>query len=357
MKYTKIDRDSVKTQKITFVGDKVMLRSIIKSRILIITQFPLIAHKTTIIKPSVNLQQINIYRKMSTGTDDYLERAERAVPELNNTLYKGQNGRIGVVGGSFEYTGAPYFASITSLKVGADAVHVFCCKDAAIPIKSYSPELMVHPVLDDENAIELIQAWLERLHVLIIGPGLGRDPKILATVAKLLGVCRELKKPLVIDADGLFLVAQDITIIANYPGVIITPNKVEFERIFGKDGVDMDAKFKAIGENFTVLEKGYSDKVYNSDKPHDYLQITGGGGRRCSGQGDILAGTTAIFYFWAMQAGDPEPAKVACYGASYLVKKLNPKTFKIKGRSMVASDMIENIHVVFEEYFEKKERN
>lgn len=337
------------------VGDKVMLKSVFKSRI-IITQYPLIAYKKHHIKARASFLQTVFARTMATSSmpDDYLERAQRAVPALNNALYKGQNGRIGVIGGSFEYTGAPYFASITSLRIGADAVHVFCCKDAAIPIKSYSPELMVHPVLDAENPVELIQPWLDRLHVLIIGPGLGRDPAVLATISKLLGVCKDLKKPLVIDADGLFLISQDINVLANYPGVILTPNKVEFERIFGTDDVGLDAKFKLVGPNFTVLKKGYSDIVYNSDHPNDYLQITGGGGRRCSGQGDILAGTTAVFYFWALQAGDPEPAKVACYGASYFVKKLNPKTFETKGRSMVASDMIENIHTVFERYYENK---
>lgn len=307
-----------------------------------------------------NCEQI-IKRKMSTApiatlSDDYLVRAQRVVPPLTNLLHKGQAGRIGVIGGSFEYTGAPYFAAMTSMKVGADAVHVFCCKDAATPIKSYSPELMVHPVLDDEHdAVKLIEPWLERLHVLVIGPGLGRDPKIFETITKLLQICKTLEKPLVIDADGLFLLSQDINIIANYPGIILTPNLVEFERIFGKDEVDLDAKFKIVGPNLTVLKKGFSDLIYNSDKINDYLQITGGGGRRCSGQGDILAGTIAVFYCWALQANDPEAAKVACYGASYFVKKLNPKTFLTKGRSMTASDMLENIHNTFEVYFENKQ--
>lgn len=32
---------------------------------------------------------------------------------------------------------------------GADLSHVFCTKDAAHVIKSYSPELIVHPVLEE----------------------------------------------------------------------------------------------------------------------------------------------------------------------------------------------------------------
>lgn len=42
--------------------------------------------------------------------------------------------QIGIIGGSKQYTGAPYFAGISALKVGADIVHVFTDSDAAIPM-------------------------------------------------------------------------------------------------------------------------------------------------------------------------------------------------------------------------------
>lgn len=63
-------------------------------------------------------------------------------------MHKGEAGRIGVIGGSLEYTGAPYYAGIAALKFGADLCHVFCPKAASIPLKCYSPELIVHPILD-----------------------------------------------------------------------------------------------------------------------------------------------------------------------------------------------------------------
>ena len=60
-------------------------------------------------------------------------------PELTPDKKKGENGVIGVIGGSYEYTGAPYYAAISALKMGADMVHIFCSKSAAGPIKTYSP--------------------------------------------------------------------------------------------------------------------------------------------------------------------------------------------------------------------------
>ena len=102
--------------------------------------------------------------------------------------YKGVNGKTGVIGGSFEYTGAPYYAAISSLRSGGDLAHIFCTKSAAIPIKSYSPELIVHPSLtssvdesipdmhsSSESLSDLTTSWYPALHSIIVGPGLGRD--------------------------------------------------------------------------------------------------------------------------------------------------------------------------------------
>jgi NAD(P)H-hydrate repair Nnr-like enzyme with NAD(P)H-hydrate dehydratase domain len=73
----------------------------------------------------------------------------RIVPSLVSSNHKGSMGRIGVVGGSSEYCGAPYYAGVSSLKVGADLASVFCSQSAAMPIKVYSPELMVSSFYDD----------------------------------------------------------------------------------------------------------------------------------------------------------------------------------------------------------------
>lgn len=94
----------------------------------------------------------------SWAKNEALEQIRKIIPNLSGHLHKGLSGKIGVVGGSFEYTGAPYYAAISALKVvsmcnlscntqGVDISHVFCTEGAATPIKSYSPELIVHPVL------------------------------------------------------------------------------------------------------------------------------------------------------------------------------------------------------------------
>lgn len=96
----------------------------------------------------------------------------------SRTRKKGDLGVTGVIGGSIEYTGAPYYSAVSSLKSGADLAHIFCHKDASIPIKSYSPELIVHPAFDDNMNQDLINKtirWFKAMDVLVYGCGLGRE--------------------------------------------------------------------------------------------------------------------------------------------------------------------------------------
>jgi ATP-dependent NAD(P)H-hydrate dehydratase len=67
---------------------------------------------------------------------------------------------VAVIGGSFEFTGAPYYAAISALKVGADLAHIFCAKSAATAVKAYSPEIIVHPVFISEDEEEISEANL-----------------------------------------------------------------------------------------------------------------------------------------------------------------------------------------------------
>ena len=76
-----------------------------------------------------------------------IQKFKSLIPKLTNDLHKGQLGKIGIIGGSREYAGAPYFSSLSSLRVGADLSYVFTTKEASPIIKTFSPEMMVLPIL------------------------------------------------------------------------------------------------------------------------------------------------------------------------------------------------------------------
>ncbi|GAB0091538.1 ATP-dependent (S)-NAD(P)H-hydrate dehydratase [Sergentomyia squamirostris] len=284
---------------------------------------------------------------------ELLERARAVVPRLETNLHKGQAGRIGIVGGSVEYTGAPYFAGISALRVGADLVHVFCCQSAATVIKSYSPELIVHPVLDEHCAMAKMEKWLDRLHVLVVGPGLGRDDAVLQNVTALLKHCRHSGIRVILDADALHLLTLDVSLVRDLNGAILTPNAVEFRRLFGETKSIGDLK-EIIGRNVTILEKGLSDKIYDLTLTNQVYQLApGGSARRCGGQGDLLSGALATFYCWALNYPlESNPALVASFAASFLIKLCNQEAFREKGRGALACDMIEHIPKLFQKHFE-----
>ena len=307
-------------------------------------------------------------------------------------MHKGQAGRIGIIGGSLEYSGAPFYAGIAALKTGcgkisskllffilksvfSDLVHIFCQQSAALPIKSYSPELIVHPILDSENPIDLIEQeltftllrniiihchfrpWLSRLHVIVIGSGLGRDRKILQTVSEIIMCCQKSQKPLVIDADGLFLITQNFSLLEDYKNVILTPNAMELQRLIGDSSDKLQTLAEKLGHHAVILEKAVNDRIYDTKQMIEVECPAGGSDRRCGGQGDLLAGSLATFYHWSLnfQPGaeseneniEESPTVLACYAASLLIKHSNKLAWQKLGRSMTAHDMIPFIHEAF----------
>ncbi|KAG7272178.1 hypothetical protein CRUP_014777, partial [Coryphaenoides rupestris] len=251
------------------------------------------------------------------------------VPALTSKKHKGQDGRIGILGGCQEYTGAPYFAAIAALKVGADLSHVFCTRDAATVIKSYSPELIVHPVLDSPNAVEEMDKWLPRLHSLVevIEKSKARDI------------------PIIIDADGLWLVAQQPSVIQGYQKAVLTPNFMEFTRLYealhhepmdSSDPRRSILQLSAAMGNLTVVLKGEQDLITDGRKV--LTCNLRGSGRRCGGQGDLLSGAS--------------PAMLAAFGACALTKQCNQQAFQQHGRATTTSDMIQEIGSAFKKLFE-----
>lgn len=105
----------------------------------------------------MNLKPFSVIRFV---WNDVANLAKLIVPSLTFSSHKGSMGRIGVVGGSRDYTGAPYYAASAALKFGGDLSYIFCSELASMPIKSYSPELMVTPIyreslLADESSREI----------------------------------------------------------------------------------------------------------------------------------------------------------------------------------------------------------
>lgn len=299
-----------------------------------------------------------------------IEMAKSIIPPLSHDQHKGMMGRIGVVGGCPEYTGAPYFAAISSLKIGGDLSHVFCTRDAASVIKSYSPELIVHPILDSDSFKSQMEEWLPRLHAIVIGPGLGRSQTCIKNATSIIEMAKERNIPLIIDADGLHLVKENPGVIFEYTKAILTPNVVEFNRLYEKvmDGekqqeneplLNVKMLSKKLG-HVTIVQKGKNDIVTDGK----YVLVCGNEGspRRCGGQGDLLAGTMGTFTHWSHAASRDRTSKndlflafgptiTAAYSACVLTRQCSKQAYAQCGRSMTTSDMIAQLPSAFEQLY------
>lgn len=302
---------------------------------------------------------------------EMLNQVRKIVPPLLPKFHKGQLGRVLVVGGSEDYTGAPYFAATASALVGADMSHILCTGSAAPVIKSYSPNLMVHPYLHDENnksqLSSKIAPLLERMHVVLIGPGLGRDDDVLNQVSQIIELCAERNLPLVVDADGLFLIQKQPSLISNYHKhrAILTPNVVEFGRLLKSTGIENDdtvSAAKALAQKLgcAILVKGESDTIT------DGVQVLNGSeqgsNRRVSGQGDTLSGSLATFVAWTeaykSKLWDAEPVDedlllLAGLGASSVTRRASKLAYERHGRAMVTTDVNTLVGESFAQLFEK----
>ncbi|KAK2905271.1 hypothetical protein QQF64_033542 [Cirrhinus molitorella] len=308
-----------------------------------------------------------IERSFSLGTaamDNVIPLVRNTIPQLTSKKHKGQDGRIGIIGGCQEYTGAPYFAAISALKAGADLSHVFCTKDAAPVIKSYSPELIVHPVLDSPNAVEEIEKWLPRLHSLVVGPGLGREDMLLKNAKEIIERSKLRGIPIIIDADGLWLVAKEPSVIQGYQRGILTPNFMEFTRLYEAmhheplDSTDHKRSAQQLSiamGHLTLVLKGEEDIITDGKKMLTCSQE--GSGRRCGGQGDLLSGSLGVFAHWAFSSPPDatkgmNPSLVAAFGATSLTRQCNRQAFHKHSRSTTTSDMIQEISSAFKKLFE-----
>ncbi|MCO5591544.1 hypothetical protein L7F22_045530 [Adiantum nelumboides] len=148
----------------------------------------------------------------SSTARSLLAEVKQLIPPLSAEMHKGQAGRVAVVGGCLDYTGAPFFSAMTSMRLGSDMSHNICEPSAGAVIKTYSPDCIVHGTLkygrDYKEIREELEGLSGRLHSLVIGPGLGRDDHMQKCGRLSLQVAKEAGSWLVVDADGLWLFAK-----------------------------------------------------------------------------------------------------------------------------------------------------
>ncbi len=279
---------------------------------------------------------------------DYVETSDdllrKVVQPRKYDSHKGDNGVVCVVGGSRLFHGAPFFASTSSLRAGADLAYLAVPKLIATPVRSLSPDIIVFPVADAKlttGAADALLKWLPEIDSLVIGPGLGRQN--LEGVKKLVrDICLERKVRATIDAE-----AQNVDVynLIKNKGCVTTPHPGEFKRIFGIEaGNSLAEKIESVTNKakefgLTIVLKGAETVI--SDGTEIFVNKTGSPGMTCGGIGDTLSGVIGALL---AQANGTELKSVEiAASASYVVGLAGKRAVSDLGFHIVATDIIDQI--------------
>lgn len=255
-------------------------------------------------------------------------------PPRPRAAHKGDFGHVLLVGGERGYSGAIRLAGEAAARCGAGLVSIATRREHAAVIAAARPELMCHGV---EQAAELAPL-LERADVVAVGPGLGQGPWARA----LLGRVLESRKPLLLDADALNLLAAEPLQRADW---VLTPHPGEAGRLLGigTEAVQADrfAAVQALQERFggVCVLKGRGSLIA-ADEGRQWLCDAGNPGMASGGMGDVLSGIIA-----ALMAQGQAPAEAAWMGT--LLHALAADRAARRGeRGLLASDLFEPLHAL-----------
>ena len=211
------------------------------------------------------------------------------LPRRNAGSYKNDFGKLAIVAGRVGFTGAPVLCMQAAQAVGTGLLSVVTRSDAQPIVAAHAPpEAMVSP-WPTKGTPEVVTG----ASVIAIGPGLGTDDGALGMLRVALGVgC-----PVLIDADGLTLLAKHPELFAEAKGpLVLTPHVGEMGRLLGHkfspDERETVAREFVGKHDVTLVLKGTRTLVAARGQ-RLFINTTGNPGLSTGGSGDTLSGIIA----------------------------------------------------------------
>ena len=210
----------------------------------------------------------------------------------NPYAHKGTFGHGLLVAGCDRMPGAAVLAATAAMRGGIGKLTVHTVRSVRDILAVSLPEA-IHDIDDNEQYVSHV-GWNhlpENINAVAFGPGLGTAKQ---TVSAMKDILDTVKCPLVIDADGLNMLAENKTWLAFLPSYsILTPHFAEFERLAGKPSDDFDRLERArkFAQRYSVILvlKGHHTVVTFPDG-RQFFNTTGNSGMATAGSGDVLTG-------------------------------------------------------------------
>ncbi len=294
------------------------------------------------------------------------EPASVLMPQRKADSNKGTYGKVLCIAGSKNMSGAAYFAAGAAYRTGAGLVRVVTTEDNREVLQKQLPEAVLTTYKIDEDGrispddIDIIKEAVNWASVIIIGPGLGMSTAAAAILNYVIG---NVKVPLIVDADGINILArlldekcgekaelsERMKVLSELlpAGTVLTPHKKELSRLTGI----------SMGELSTGMIRVTADCTKNNDLvfvkkdvrtivsfgESNYINVTGNDGMATAGSGDVLGGIIA-----GIIAQGELPRSAAMTGVYVHGCAGDVAAARLGTRSMLASDIMEAIPSVVE---------
>lgn len=266
--------------------------------------------------------------------------------------HKGNYGNLLVIGGCSRYMGAAVLAVLAAMRTGAGYVTLASTKDVCRAALACVPEAVMLPLAQTregqiaKEGLNPILDAVQRSTAILIGNGLGPEKYPFVNA-----VLQEARCPVIIDADGINALSQNISILkrAECP-VGLTPHIKEFSRLTDKTLPQI--KTDPVGESLAfakehgvavALKDAYT--VTASAGGHLWINTTGNAGMAKAGSGDVLAGIVGSL----TAQGHPVEEALACgvwlHGLAGDYAAQNHSQY-----GMLARDIIDSLCAIFSDY-------
>ena len=292
---------------------------------------------------SVYVSDVGIYCKDTSVSQLLDDEILSLIPKRAVTANKGTCGKVLVIAGSESIYGACYLAAKAALVTGSGLVKIYTHKNNIESIQQNLPESMYkgYTSFNEEEVMEQI-AWADAI---VIGPGLGTadvSAQIIKTVSE------NAKVPVIIDADGINLIAKKPEYLDELAGrvpVILTPHLKEMERLCGMPVNDINYDMENVARAFsskhncTVVLKNHTTVIATVNTI--YYCDSGNEGLATPGSGDVLAGIIVALLGQGVAADTAASAGAYIHGRAGTIA-----TDEVGINGLLARDIIANINKV-----------
>ncbi|MBC2711057.1 MAG: NAD(P)H-hydrate dehydratase [Desulfosarcina sp.] len=247
------------------------------------------------------------------------------IPERSAAAHKGHTGHLLVLAGSPGKTGAAAMTATTAMRAGVGLVTLGIPKSLNLVLETLVTEVMTVGLSEtaegamDESAYEAVMSLIKDKRCLAMGPGIGTAKP----TGKLLGrLIEKSPVPMVIDADGLNLIASKPSVLSKRQSpIVLTPHPGEMARLSGHSTAEIQSDrighARSFAERYQVhlLLKGAATIIAQPDGTV-FVNATGNPGMAAGGMGDVLTGLIAGLITQGMETSAAARAGAYLHGSA-----------------------------------------